>query len=471
MSSFKKGIAHAAGAILMVAVALWAPSLRAEPGSSAAVAPEASIVLAAGTGRMIQLPQEAGSLFSADPKVAEVRSASPHSMFVFGVGPGNTTIEASSPEGELVARYVVRIMPASYDASFLRQNEAPASPDVRIASSPDGLNLDGQARDPQAAQKLTEKAKALAANKDGYVADYMTVPGSLQVNLRVQIVEMARSLVRELGVEWQNVNALGTSAAIGVATQSPLATMADIQNSMGFLSRFNIGHQKVTLETVVDALAQDNLIHSLAEPNLTTISGHPASFLAGGEYPIPTSSYGGTTNVTFKRYGIGLDFLPTVLADGRINMRVRPEVSALTTAGAVTLQNGNSSVQIPAITVRRADTMVELGSGQSFAIAGLLSDDTKINSTGLPWLSDIPVLGALFKSSSFQKDETELVIIVTPYLVKPVNNVRELHRPDDGWTPPNDMERMFLMRQSGTNVHRRRPWQTMDVGDAGFMVE
>ena len=428
------------------------------------------IVLANGAGRVVKLPANAASLFSADPKVAEVRPASPRSFFVFGIAPGNTTVEATNTEGDVIARYMVHIVASNYNASLLKQKYGTMTPDVSLVPLPDGIGIEGQAPDPQTAQRLVDHAKSLAG-KDGYVADYMTIPSSIQVNLRVRIVEMDRTLVRELGVEWQNVNALGTSVAVAAATQSPLAAATTLQSSIGITSRFNVGKTPVTMESVIDALAQDGLIHSLAEPNLTAISGQPASFLVGGEYPIPTSSYGGNTNVQFKQYGVSLGFVPTVLADGRINLHVRPEVSALSSEGAVTYQNGTNSVQIPAITVRRADTVVELGSGQSFIIAGLLSDSTKINTTGLPWLGDIPILGALFKSSSFQKNESELVIIVTPYLVKPVDNISALHTPDEGWVAPTDLERVFLMRQSGTDVHKQRSWQKMDTGDAGFMVE
>lgn len=470
MCNFKKVVLSAS---LVLTLSASSDALVMRPSAHAAEMTELSrseVVLANGAGRVVKLPANAASLFSADPKVAEVRPASPRSFFIFGVGPGNTTVEATNTEGDVIARYIVHIVASNYNAALLKQKYGATTPDVSLVPLPDGMGIEGQAPDPQTAQKLVDHAKSLAG-KDGYVADYMTVPGSIQVNLRVRIVEMDRALVRELGVEWQNVNALGTSVAMTAATQSPLAAATTLQSSVGIASRFHAAGTQVTMETVIDALAQDGLVRSLAEPNLTAISGQPASFLVGGEYPIPTSSYGGSSNVQFKQYGVSLGFVPTVLADGRINLHVRPEVSALSSDGAVTYQSGSNSMQIPAITVRRADTVVELGSGQSFIIAGLLSDSTKINTTGLPWLGDIPILGALFKSSSFQKNESELVIIVTPYLVHPVDNISELHTPDEGWVAPTDLERIFLMRQSGTDVRKKRSWQKMDTGNAGFMVE
>ena len=190
-------------------------------------------------------------------------------------------------------------------------------------------------------------------------------------------------------------------------------------------------------------------MHVLAEPNLTALSGETASFLVGGEFPIPVAQEQGVISVEFKQYGISLAFVPTVMNDGRINMRVRPEVSQLTNQGAVQLSSGNSSITIPALQVRRADTTVELGSGQSFAIAGLLSDSVTQTGTGVPFLGDVPILGALFRSDSFLRAQTELVILVTPFIVRPVSDSAALRVPGEGWKPPNDIERILLLRQSG----------------------
>jgi pilus assembly protein CpaC len=190
----------------------------------------------------------------------------------------------------------------------------------------------------------------------------------------------------------------------------------------------------------------------LAEPNLTARSGETASFLAGGEFPIPISGQNNQITVAFKQYGVSLAFVPTVLSDGRISLHVHPEVSELTNAGAVSLPIGSSlfgsnTITIPAITVRRADTTVELGSGQSFAVAGLMTADSTMNARGLPYAGEIPVLGALFKSNLFQRDQSELVIVVTPYIVRPVGSPDQLHLPTDDFVPAGDFDRVFLMRQ------------------------
>jgi pilus assembly protein CpaC len=277
---------------------------------------------------------------------------------------------------------------------------------------------------------------------------------------------MSRTLTRDLGLNWQNLAGnIGNFATLGLATQFPLAdltsgSIAPVVASAAF--------RKTSVEAIVDALAQDQLVHILAEPNLTTMSGEPASFLVGGEFPVPVSQQQNTISVEFKQYGISLAFVPTVIGGDRINMHIRPEISQLTDQGAVQLSAGNASIVIPALTVRRADTTVELGSGQSFAIAGLLSDNTTHTGNGVPFLGDIPGIGALFRSDSFKRQETELVILVTPYIVRPTSNPAALHTPADSWRPPNDLERILLLRQSG----RTPATQVAHInGDAGFIVQ
>ncbi|MBV1836765.1 type II and III secretion system protein family protein [Acetobacter estunensis] len=445
------------------------PSLaQAAPVSSA-------ITLEVGTGKLIELKTGAASAFAANPKVAEVRPASSTTLFVFGTGPGRTTISAADQEGHPVGQYDIVVLPQQYAASrTARLSEQEASTKVRSRFGEKGMTLEGMAATPERAERVEEAARDEAG--DSPVYNHLRMKESAQVNLQVRIVEMSRQLVREIGVEWESMNALGTSAVIGVATKNPLAAMATSQSSFSFLSRFRVAGHPTTLETIIDVLAQDQLVHTLAEPNLTTLSGEPASFLVGGEFPIPISSYGNTVSVQFKQYGVALSFVPTVLTSGRISLHVRPEVSQLTSTGAVSFGEGNNSISIPALTVSRADTTVELGSGQSFAIAGLFQDSATVAGLGLPGLGDIPILGALFRSDSFQHNQSELVIIVTPYIVRPVQNPDLLSRPDDNWTPPDDYNRVFRLRQSGVASSRKgsgkqgesSPKEPLDVG---FMVE
>ncbi|MBO6037411.1 MAG: type II and III secretion system protein family protein, partial [Acetobacter sp.] len=420
---------------------------------------EDELVLQAGMGRIVLLKRNVSRLFSADSNLVVVHSAGPRSFFVFGLKPGNTVIEAVSSSGERVARYAVKVTPSQYKSNILKNGVAAKSPHVRVEPLPDGVALEGEAPNPEAAQKIIDRTRSMVG-ANGYVADYMKVPGSIQVNLHVRILEMDRSLVRDFGINWQSVNTLGNMALIGVLTEG-VESIAIAENAN-------------KLSTVFTALATDGLVRNLAEPNLTTISGQPASFLVGGEFPVPISNYTGTPMISFKPYGIQLEFVPTVLANGQISLHVRPSVSALdySTGGyTVKSMNTNSSMVIPGITMRRADTTVELGSGQSFVIAGLLQDVASMDTSGMPWLKNIPILGSLFKSSNFKDNMSELVIIVTPYLVKPVNNERELHTPDEDWRPPRGVDQVFLMHQSQTDVSKRQPWQKVDVNNVGFIME
>jgi pilus assembly protein CpaC len=285
------------------------------------------------------------------------------------------------------------------------------------------------------------------------------------VGLRVRIAEMSRQVTRALGVNWQALGEIG-KYSVNFTTSNPIA--AAVGPATGLLSQ-TYANKGANVNNLIDALAGDNLIHVLAEPNLVAMSGETASFLVGGEFPIPVSQENGSISVSFKQFGISLAFVPTVVTEERIRLHVAPEVSQLSSTGAVTISAiGGQSINIPALTVRRADTTVELGSGQSFAIAGLLQDTTNQTVSALPGLGELPILGALFRSDSFLRQQTELVIIVTPYIMRPVNDPTALKLPTDGFRLPNDIERILLLRQTGIGTAEagvRVP------GQAGFVVE
>ena len=237
---------------------------------------------------------------------------------------------------------------------------------------------------------------------------------------------------------------------------APLAGATATVNQLG--AGFTSGNKLWDVNNIIDALAGDQLITILAEPNLTALSGETASFLAGGEFPIPIAgnTTNGTTTITveFKTFGVSLAVVPTVMSPTRLNLRVRPEVSQLTTNGAVSVPVAGGTLTIPALTVRRAETTVELGSGQSFAIAGLLQKTTLDNTNALPWIGEVPVIGALFKSNDFQRGESELVIIVTPYVVQPASSPTALRTPMDGFRPATDLDRILLGPSGGTRPSR-----------------
>ncbi len=232
---------------------------------------------------------------------------------------------------------------------------------------------------------------------------------------------------------------------------------------------FTSGNKLWDVNGIIDALAADQLITILAEPNLTALSGETASFLAGGEFPIPIAgnTSNGTTTITveFKTFGVSLAVVPTVMSPTRVNLRVRPEVSQLSTNGAVSVPLATGTLTIPALTVRRAETTIELGSGQSFAIAGLLQKTSIDQTNALPWIGEVPVIGALFKSNDFQRGESELVIIVTPYVVQPASSPTALRTPVDNFRPATDLDRILLGRQQAPGPAGAPPL------DAGFILE
>jgi pilus assembly protein CpaC len=423
-----------------------------------------SITIEAGSGQIIALGAAAASVFAADPKVAEVRPASPTSLFVFGVVPGRTTIAALDAAGHPIGQYEVTVRPSAFGAAEATRTIGRLLPgrSVQLQQTLNGMVMTGDVANPAEAEQAAAAARGYLA--PGQKLDNrLSVVSGVQVSLRVRIAEMDRTITRELGVNWQALGNIG-KYAVNFVTNNTLATAATAATSLG-VGYVNRG---ANVNALIDALAQDNLVHVLAEPNLTAMSGETASFLVGGEFPIPVAQANGAMTIQFQQFGVSLAFVPTVLSSGRISLHVRPEVSQLTNQGAVQLSATNSSISVPALTVRRADTTVELGSGQSFAIAGLLQDMTTQSDSGLPWLGELPIIGALFRSESFQRNETELVIVVTPYIVRPPSDPGAVHLPSDGWGVPNDVERILLMRQQarvGPPIPVRVP------GDAGFIVQ
>jgi pilus assembly protein CpaC len=443
-----------------------------------------TITVSAGSGRVIHLDDNASNVFTADPKVAEVRPASANSLFVFGVAPGSTTVAAMGGSGNAVGQFQIVVVPSSFDAGMasaaIRRDEPRGT--VRTRGMETGVGLSGSVATPEDAERAVVDAKGVLP-PDGKVINRLHVGEGVQVSLHVRVAEMTRTLVRELGVNWQGQINLGkgvqsgTTGASGLIGGNLVGTLADtaLTPSAAGFTLGGLATRGWDLSATIDALSNDQLVHTLAEPNLTAMSGETASFLVGGEFPIPvaTSGSSNTISVDFKQYGISLAFVPTVLSHDRINLHVRPEVSELDKADGVTSYFGGSNslaINIPALTVRRAETTVELGSGQSFVIAGLLSDQATLTKNGVPGLSDVPMLGALFSSDGFQRQQTELVIVVTPYIVKPVSDPNALHLPTDGWHAPNDIERIIYLRQlgsgtAGNGTHPHIP------ADAGFMVE
>jgi pilus assembly protein CpaC len=402
----------------------------------------------------------------ADPKIAEVRPASAASLFVFGVAAGHTTVAALDSAGHTIAQYDVTVQPSAFGAMQAQSmiSRLVAGSRVKVEPQAKGMLLSGMVG------SAADAAQAVAIAK-GYLSDTQTVENQIsitspiQVTLRVRIAEVSREVIRNLGVNWQ---ALGTIGSIG---KLPAATLT--ANGIGAAAcatgtLFSIPCQGGNFNGVIDALAQDNLARILAEPNLTVMSGQSASFLVGGQFPIPIEQQNNAISIEYKSFGVSLSFLPTVYSDGRINLHVAPEVSKLSNQNSVQISAGSSTLVVPSLTVSRAETTVELGSGQTFAIAGLLQTEHTQGNSGLPIVGDIPVLGSLFRDNSFDNKETELVIVVTPFVVRPVNDPTAVHLPTDGYTIPREADRLLLMKQVGLGqpaVPVRIP------GSAGFVVQ
>ena len=453
-------------AALLAAAILPATARAADPGTPSARAARQGLSIETGSGRIIGLSRPVANIFVADPKVVEVRPASTRSLFAFGLKPGHTTVAAVDASGQTVAFYDVAVIPDSSTAALVARSAAERStflpgarPAVSVGPEANGVTLGGTVPDPAHAAAALDAAK-LNLPADQHVSDALTVASSATVGLKVRITEMTRSVTRNLGVDWSAMGTIGRYA-LDFATSNGVSTTL----------RSLYSGNKLSVDTVIEALASDNLVRVLAEPTLTARSGESASFLVGGEYPIPVPQVsGGSTVVTveYKQYGVSLSFVPTVLSSGRISLHVRPEVSELATttaAGAITLAEGTGSLSIPALTVRRAETTIELGSGQSFAIAGLLQDNTNQANNFTPGLGELPILGALFRSDSYQHNQTELVIIVTPYIVGSPDDPTAIRDADAGYTPPNDLQRVLLLRQHGN------PSVPTIPGDAGFIVQ
>lgn len=379
----------------------------------------APVMVEVGKGRLLHMERPVASVFVADPAVADVEVRSPRLIYLYGKAAGETSFFAVDAADQPVDGFTVQVR---YDEHMLRAAFAQGLPgrDIGIAMVNDTLVLSGRLETAAEAEDAIEIARRFVPGQDrARILNRLAVDAPTQVNLRVRIVEVSRDVVRQLGFNWDMLGRFG-DVTVGLATGNPVTDQG------AFLGRNNntdslfgaVRGGRLSINGLIDALDERGLAQILAEPNLTALSGVPASFLAGGEYPIPVPQDNGVITIDYKRFGVSLAFVATITDGGRINLVVKPEVSQLTTSGALTM-NGTT---VPALTTRRVETTVDLASGQSFAIAGLLQTDMRRELRKFPGLGDLPVLGELFRSRRFTRNETELVVIVTPFLVRPVDN-------------------------------------------------
>ncbi|MFL0672450.1 MAG: type II and III secretion system protein family protein [Erythrobacter sp.] len=446
------------------------------------MSPSQEIVLSIGKGQLVSVPGTMADVFVANEGVADVQIKSQRQLYVFGKAGGETTIYASNARGDVIFSANIRV---GSNIGSIDQMMALAMPDAKISVSTMGANtvlLTGTVAAPEDAAEAERLVQAFLGEGANVITRLKTAT-PLQVNLQVKFAEVSRSLLREVAGNLQTYDATsGFRIGVGAGRQfvngafstgGPLGAGTGVLNptitvpQLDAFGRPLIGDNGAILTRdipgpgvqstgngatlgaigrlfgmdflgAMDLSERLGLVTTLSQPNLTALSGETATFLAGGEFPIPIAQGLGQVAIQFREFGVSLAYTPTVLSNGRISLRVRPEVSELSTQGSITL-NG---FQVPALTTRRTETTVELGSGQSFMIAGLMSSNSQKLLDKAPGLGDVPILGNLFRSREFRRGETELVIVVTPYLVKPVD-AKDIKLPTDGYASSSEFSQLL----------------------------
>ena len=402
--------------------------------------------LGIGKSVVIDLPRDIKDVLVADPKIANAVVRSAQRAYIIGASIGQTNIVFFDSAGQQIAAYDIAVKRDLNGARAALKQILPNS-DIQIDGLGDGVILTGTASSPIEAQQAADLAARLAGGAEK-VMNSITVRGRDQVMLKVTVAEMARSIIKQLGIDLSGQLNYGTSVVNFnnsnpfTANNGPLVPTNAITTSFG---------STPSVSATIRAMESAGVVRTLAEPNLTAISGESATFISGGEFPIPTgvtcqSTTSGAIGqcvqtVSFKKFGISLNFTPVVLTEGRISLRVMTEVSEISNENS--LNGGQGGTTIPSVKTRRAETTLEIPSGGSMAMAGLIQDQTKQAINGLPGLSTIPILGTLFRSRDYQNNQTELMVIVTPYVVRAVAQ-KDLSRPDDGFASASDPQADLL---------------------------
>ncbi len=416
---------------------------------------EREVDLVVGTGQLIRVDQEFSSLFVANPDVADIEVKSPRLMYLTGVGVGETTLFAVDDNDTVLMSTKIRV---THNLEALRSGIARVAPGqrVQVVTVDQSLVLTGEVGNADEATNVLQVANQFV-DDPARVVNRMTVAAPNQVNLAVRIAEVARNVDRQLGIRWSASSGFGNGGRIGVIGGG--GTTGDGSYSIGV----GLTRGSFSIDVLLQALSEEGLVTIMAEPNLTARSGEPARFLAGGEYPYAVVNDDENT-IQFKDFGIGLSFTPTVMSNNQISLKVATEVSELDFA---------RDPNMPSLNTRRAETTVDLASGQSFAIAGLMQNSSSQSAARMPGMGTIPVLGALFRSNAFKRGQSELVIIVTPVVVKPTTG-RGISTPVDQFVPPNDFERIIMGRFQGSkkaNQVQNRIGNRRLIGQSGFVFE
>ena len=430
-----------------------------------------TLTLEVNKGTALKLPGPAATVFVAAPDIADVQVRSPNMVYVFAKKPGDTVLYAVDAQDRVLLNTIVRVTsPLSRIKGALDQIHP--NNGVVFDNQGETIVLTGAVRSAVVAEDARRLAVQQVNGNPAKVISNIRIDAPTQVQIRVKVAEVKRDALKRVGINWQNINQIalfGTGNFLaGFAVRTTAAAITPATGALQFATRDG------SLNTMVDFLATQNQATILAEPNLIAMSGETASFLAGGEIPLlipQTGANAGTVTIQYKSVGVSLGFTPTIIGE-RINLKVAPEVSEISAVGSISVPLGTGTVQIPGIRTRRASTTIELGSGQSFAIAGLLQSNSAQDINKFPWLGDVPVLGTLFKSDAYRREETELVIIITPYFVEPTSN--KLQTPMTGRVPPTDVDRLVMQRYNHPTPPRRVAVgrETTAVGPtAGFKLE
>jgi pilus assembly protein CpaC len=436
--------------------------------------------LGVGKSKVVDLTTSIKRASLADPAIADTVVLSPKQIYLTGKAIGVTTLTLWKENGELFSVFDITVSP---DLSQLREQLHKMLPDeqgILVMATHDHITLSGSVSSLARQSRALEIAEPYAPKK---VVNLLQVGGAQQVMLEVRVAELERDLIRHMGI---NLNGVGAGNNFGVTALNNVTSLAGpgglsdpvaqfVTSAVNALVRFQTG--SITWTSFIDALKEEDVIKVLAKPTLVAISGQEAQFLSGGEFPFPIPQAFGVITIQYKKFGVGLAFTPTVLSNNRISMAVSPEVSELDFNNALVIQG----FTVPSITTRRATTVVDLADGQSFAIAGLLRDTVREQVQKFPFLGDIPVLGTLFRSSRFQKNQTELVIIVTPHFVKAIDTAQQT-LPTDTFIEPNDWEFYLMGWTDGlgyaTKASHRRDGRSAEAtvsqrldGSFGHMVQ
>lgn len=427
------------------------------------------LALGIGKSTVIDLPRDAKDVLVANPAIANAVVRSARRAYLIGVAPGQTNVIFFDADGRQIAAYDIEV---GRDASGVREALRRVMPNaaIRVDTVNDSVVLSGEVANAAQAQHAVDAATRLVGDP-AKVVNGLTIRGGEQVLLKVTVAEVQRNVLKQLGF---NLDALGVqigSAVLNLSINNPFTVQGNIADPPTAIQpRWSVAGG--TVAATLRAMEQSGVLRTLAEPNLTAISGESAKFLAGGEFPVPAGQScdpagGCQIQIQFKQFGVSLDFTPIVLSEGRISLKVATEVSELSNEGAVRL----TAVNIPSLKVRRANSTVELPSGGSLVLAGLLQETTRQNINGLPGLMNIPILGTLFRSRDYQTGQTELMIMVTPYTVRPTS-ANNLARPDDGFANPDDPSTILLGRLNRIYGGRGAPMpQRVHHGSYGFILD